>query len=136
MCTFCWPTTVAAEIFLELHAVLQRHAEVAGLIVGVEELVGRIDLVHVLPAAAVEGLEERGKADVAEDAVPGQGILQVAHGAIGGAGRVLLVRQQHGFAESRRRAWSPSAKLKNLSSALHQNGLLMTIDPESAAFFR
>ena len=30
----------------------------------------------------------------------------------------------------------PSAKLKNLSSALHQKGLLMMIDPESAAFLR
>ena len=31
----------------------------------------------------------------------------------------------------------PSAKLKNLSSALHQKGLLMMIrDPERAAFFR
>ena len=30
----------------------------------------------------------------------------------------------------------PRAKLKNLSSALHQKGLLMMIDPDSAAFLR
>ena len=87
---------VAAEIFLELHTALQRHAQIARLIIGIEELFRRIDLVHVLPAAAVEGLQERGKANVAEDAVPRHGVLQVAHGAVRRTCRMLLVRDQDG----------------------------------------
>ncbi len=85
---------VTPKVFLEVHAALQCHAEVAALVVGVEELFRRIDLVHVLPAAAVEGLQESREADVAEDAVPRHGELQVAHGAVGGASRMLLMRQQ------------------------------------------
>ena len=88
---------VASEVFLELHAVLQRHAEIAALVVGLEELFRRIDLVHVLPAAAIERLQERRKSDIAEDAVPRKRELQVAHRAVGGADRVLLVGQQDGL---------------------------------------
>src|ERR1017187_1272285 len=85
---------VATEILLEIHPALQRHAEIAALVVSVEELLRRVHLVHVLPATAVEGLQEGGKSNVAEDAVPRHGILQVAHGALGGTRGMLLVRQQ------------------------------------------
>src|ERR1019366_7205622 len=85
---------VAAEILLEVHSALQGHAQVAALVIRVEELLRRVHLVHVLPAAAVEGLQERGKSNIAENAVPRHGILQIAYGALGGARRMFLVRQQ------------------------------------------
>src|SRR5271166_1229483 len=89
------PDDVAAKILFELDAALQRHAQVTALVIGAEELLRRVHLVHVLPAAAVEGLQERGKSHVAEDAVPRHGILQIAHGAVGGARRMFLVRYQY-----------------------------------------
>src|SRR5580692_6224770 len=86
---------VTPKVFLEVYAALQCHAEVSRLIVGVEKLFRRVDLVNVFPAAAVEGLEECRESNVAEDAVPGHGELQVAHGAVAGASRMLLVRYEH-----------------------------------------
>src|ERR1019366_3584558 len=88
---------VAAEILFEIHPALQGHAEVAALVVGVKEFLRRVHLVYVFPTAAVEGLQERGKSNVAENAVPRHGILQVAHGALGGTRGMLLVRQQDGL---------------------------------------
>jgi hypothetical protein len=51
---------VAAEILLEFHAGLQRHAQVAALVVGGEQLFGRVHLRDVLPSAAIVRLQERG----------------------------------------------------------------------------
>ncbi len=87
---------VAAEVFLELHRALQRHAEVAGLVVGLEELLPVVHVIDVAPSAAIEGLEERREADVLEDALPVERVLEIAHRAVRGAGRILLVRQQDG----------------------------------------
>ena len=55
-----------------------------------------MDVVDVAPAAAVDGLHESVLADVGEDAVPVERILEVAHGAVGGALGMLLVGQDHG----------------------------------------
>ena len=91
--------TIAAKVFFEVHCRLQRHAEIARLVVGMKELFRRIYFVHIFPAAPVEGLEKCGKADVAKDGLPGKGILQVAHGALGGARRIMFVGQQHGLGD-------------------------------------
>ena len=69
---------VAAEVLLEFDGGLEGHAKVAGLVVGVEELVRVVDVEDVAPAATVVGFEEGGKADVFEDAVPIERKLQVA----------------------------------------------------------
>ena len=86
---------VAAEVLLEVHRPLQRHAQRARLVVGVEELLAGVDLVDVAPAAAIERFEERGEADVPEDRVPVERVVQVAHRPLGRAGGMFLVRQQH-----------------------------------------
>ena len=44
---------IAAEVLLEVDCGLKGHAEVAGLVVGVEELVAVVDVVDVAPAAAI-----------------------------------------------------------------------------------
>src|SRR6202035_5021450 len=79
---------------------LQRHAEIAGLVVGLEELLPVMHVVDIAPSAAIEGLEERGEADVLEDALPVQRIFKIPHGAVGGALRILFVRQQNGARHS------------------------------------
>src|SRR5882724_9219324 len=43
---------IAAEIFFELDAMLQSHAQVASLVVVMEKLLRRMDFVDVLPSAA------------------------------------------------------------------------------------
>ena len=129
------PNAVAAEIFLEFHRRLQGHTKIAGLLVGMEELGRRVHLVYILPAAAVEGLEERRKTNVIENAVPGEGVsrFRMEWSVVPGGwclwGRSTVL----GIATP---SLVPRAKLKNLSSALHQKGLLMMIDPERAAFLR
>ncbi len=81
------------------------------------------------------GFEEGGKADVVEDAVPVEGKLQVAQRALVNLWRKFFVRKENslgdGYAE-----FVARAKLKNLSSADHQKGLLMTCVPVRTAFFR
>ena len=60
-------------------------------------------VVHVAPSATIHGLQKSMLSHIGEDAVPIQGIFQVAHGAAGGAFRMLLVRQddggRHGYAQ-------------------------------------
>jgi hypothetical protein len=81
---------VAAEVLLEIDGLLQSHAEIAGLIVSGEELGGRIHFVDALPTASAEGFQKRGKTDVAEDLFPVERIDEIAHGLLGGAGRMRL----------------------------------------------
>ena len=88
---------VAAEVLLEVDCGLEGHAEVAGLVVGVEELVAIVDVEDVAPAAAVVGFEEGGKADVVEDAVPVEGKLEVAQGALVDLWREFFVGEEDGF---------------------------------------
>src|SRR5258708_18735005 len=88
---------VAAEVFLEVDCGLQSHAEIAGVVVGVEELVAVVDVVDVAPAAAVMGFEEGGKADVVEDAVPVEGKLKVGQRALANLRRELFVREEDGL---------------------------------------
>ena len=75
---------------------LQRHTQIAGLVVAAEEFIWRMDFVHVLPAAARVRLKKGGEADIMENLIPVEGVHQVAHGAIGGVGGMLIVRQQNG----------------------------------------
>ena len=46
------------------------------------------------------------------------------------------MRQQYGLGDGNAQLAVPSAKLKNLSSALHQKGLLMTTVPERAGILQ
>ena len=71
---------VTAKILVEIDACLQSHAERAGLIVGGEEFLARIDFEDVLPAAAAEGLQEGGEANVIKNFIPVQRKSEVAHG--------------------------------------------------------
>ena len=58
-----------------------------------------MDVVDVAPAAAVVGFEEGGEADVVEDAVPVEGKLEVAQGALVDLRREFLVRQEDGLGD-------------------------------------
>src|ERR1700730_13830226 len=87
---------IAAKILFELDSMLQGHAQVARLVVMMEELLRRVNLVHVLPSAAGVRFEESGKADILENLFPVQWIHQVSHGLISRAFGMLLVRQNHG----------------------------------------
>src|SRR5882724_4132518 len=49
---------VAAEVFLELHAALQGHTQVAGFVVALKKFFRVVDLVNMFPPAAVVGLKE------------------------------------------------------------------------------
>ena len=88
---------VAAEVLVEVDGFLIEHAEVARLIVGVEELFAVVDVIDIAPSAAIDGLHESVLADVVENRVPVERIFEVAHGAIGGAFGMFLVRQDDGW---------------------------------------
>ena len=87
---------VAAEVFAELDRSLQRHAQVAGLVIGPEKLVGRVDMEHVSPSAAVVWFQERREADVVEHRTPVVGELLIAEGHIIRVGRHVLMRHDRG----------------------------------------
>ena len=87
---------VAAEVLLEVDGGLEGHAEVAGLVVGGEELFAVVDVEDVAPAAAVVGLEEGGKFYVVEDGLPVEGELEVAEGLFADLRWVLFVREEDG----------------------------------------
>src|SRR5580693_2651322 len=55
---FFLPHDIAAVVLLELHSALQGHAKVTGLVVVVEELLGCVDFVNMLPSTAGIGLQE------------------------------------------------------------------------------
>ena len=55
-----------------------------------------VDVVDIAPSAAIDRLHESVFTDVGEDRVPVERILEVAHGAVGGAFRVFLVGQDNG----------------------------------------
>ncbi len=87
---------VATEVLLEVDCGLEGHAEVAGLVVGAEELVRVVDVEDIAPAASVVGLEEGGKFYVVEDGLPVERELEVAAGLGGDLGREAFVRQKRG----------------------------------------
>src|SRR5271168_3940761 len=88
---------VAAEVFLEVDGGLEGHAEVAGLVVGVEELVAIVDVEDIAPAAAIVGFEECREADIFKDAVPVEGKLQVAQRALVDLRWELFVWEEDGL---------------------------------------
>ena len=72
---------IAAEILLEVHRRLQRHAEIAGSVVGCEKFLRVVNMEDIAPAPSVMRFKKRGKAYVFEDAVPVQRILEIAQRA-------------------------------------------------------
>ena len=103
---FFLPDHIAAKIFFELDAMLQGHAQVAGLVVVMEKFLRRVDLVHMLPSSTGIRLEESREADVVKNFFPVQRINQVAHGLVGRAFGMFVMRQDHsrrnGHAQLRR----------------------------------
>ena len=87
---------VAAEVLVEFDGLLVEHAEVARLIVCGEEFRAIVDVVDIAPAAAIDGLHESVFADVVENGIPVERVFEIAHGAVGGAFGVFLVRQDDG----------------------------------------
>jgi len=85
----------AAVILGVIDRALIDHAEIARGVVGAEELVAAMDFVDILPAASVDRLEESMLANVGEDRIPVQGVLEIAHRAFGGVAGQLLVGQDH-----------------------------------------
>jgi len=69
---------VATEVLVEIDRGLQGHAEVAGLIVGVEKVVRVVDVVNVAPSTAVVRLEECRESYVLEDALPVERKMKIA----------------------------------------------------------
>src|SRR5271165_2223063 len=70
------PDHIAAKVLLELHRTLQRHAQIAALVVCAEELFAIVDVINIAPSTAVHRLQKGGKADVFEDFIPVQRILE------------------------------------------------------------
>src|SRR6266849_4136549 len=91
----------AAHVAGEVDEFLQGHAVWRGFVVGGEELFLVVDLVDVLPAAAGEGLENGGAADIIEEAVPIDGISEVVQGFGGDVdiAGIALLRKEHGFGD-------------------------------------
>ena len=87
---------ITAEIFLKLNRALECHAKIARLIVRAEEILGRVDVIHVAPTATIKRFEKSRKLDVLKNLIPIHGIDQVAHRLIGRPRRMLLVRKDHG----------------------------------------
>src|SRR5262252_9565148 len=90
---FSLSNDIATVILLKLHATLQGHAKIAGLIVVMKEFFRRMHFIDVLPSAAGIRLEKRWKTNVIENLVPVQRVDQIAHGAIRRSFRMLVVRQ-------------------------------------------
>ena len=91
---------VAAEVLVKVDRLLIHHAELVGLIVGLEEFFAIVNVVDIAPAAAVDRLHETVFANVGEDRVPIQGVFEIAHGAVGCAFGVFFVGQDHGGRDS------------------------------------
>jgi len=87
---------VAAEVLVEFDGLLVEHAEVARLIVCREEFRTIVDVVDIAPAAAIDGLHEAVLTDVFENRIPVERVFEIAHGALGGAFGMFLVRQDDG----------------------------------------
>ena len=86
----------AADELIPLDELLHDHRQQARLVVVVDQLVERAADVHVLPAAAVRVLEDARHADVVDDRLPVERILEVAQALVVLDARdVLLVRQRH-----------------------------------------
>src|SRR5256885_9460131 len=106
----------APDVVLPLDELLKDHRlrpvsgrEPAGLVVGPDELVLRVDSIDVLPSAAGVWLQDRGQARVLDERVPVERVLDVAQRVIRDVGDVRLVRQddglRHGYAKfARKRA--------------------------------
>src|ERR1035441_7774698 len=68
-----------------------------------EKLLAIVDVMDVAPASAVDRFHEAVLADISEDGIPVERVFEIAHGAVGGALRMLLVGQDdrggHGHAQ-------------------------------------
>src|SRR5262245_59742371 len=89
------PDHITSKVFLELYRSLQRHAEIAGLVVALEKFIWRMNLINILPTTSIVRLQEGREAHVVEDLLPVQGKDQVSHGLVRGSRRVLVMRQQN-----------------------------------------
>ncbi len=76
------PDADAAHVLVEVDELLERHHVEARGVVGAHQLLGVADDAHVLPAAAVGGLEDRGELHVVDDRLPRERELEVAQAAI------------------------------------------------------
>ena len=74
---------------------LQRHAQIARLVIGVEKLFWSVDLVDVLPPATRVRLQESREPDILKHFFPIQRIDQVPHRQIGRIRRMFVMRQDH-----------------------------------------
>src|SRR5579863_2647509 len=61
------------------------------------ELLSVVELIYILPAAAGEGLHVGGEADIAEDAVPVQGVGEVGEGFAAGVGGEVATGEKDRF---------------------------------------
>src|SRR4029079_10331167 len=84
----------------KVHRLLIEHAKIARLVVGVEELFAIVNVVDIAPAAPVNGLHKSVLTDIGKDSVPVERVLEIAHGAVRGAFRVLLGRKNEGGRDS------------------------------------
>ena len=67
------------------------------MIEGAEEFFAIVDVIDIPPSSAINRLHESVFTDVAENRVPVEWILKIAHGAVGGSFRVFLVGQDNGW---------------------------------------
>ena len=82
-------------------------------------------------------LEDARQADVVDDRLPVERILEVAQALVVLDARdVLLVRQHDASSGCATPSFVASDASKNLSSAVHMNGLLTTVAPCSTACLR
>ena len=119
---------VAAVVLGELDRLLRHHRERAGPVVGAEERRAVVDLVDVAPAAAVGGLHEDREAEIARRPNPSRrGTTRFENDSAFVFGGCSLCGSRTVFGTATPHACAMTL-LKNLSSQLHQNGLLTTCD--------
>ncbi len=92
---FLLTDAITADELIEVDGLLQSHAQRAGLIVFCDQLLGRVNLRNILPAATVKRLQERRESDVVDDCLPIKGEFEIAQTFTGDSGHIVLLRQEH-----------------------------------------
>ena len=66
---------ITSVICFELDGLLQRHAQIASLIVSAKKFFGGVNFVYIFPPTAAKGLQEGRKSHVTENLLPIEGIF-------------------------------------------------------------
>ena len=87
---FLLADAVAAVVILKLDSFLQRHHQITGLMIEVEEVALVMNLVYMLPSSPRMWFQERREANIFEHIFPFQRIMQIAEGLRCRFGRMFV----------------------------------------------